>query len=389
MVTIFAHWMFWTLNGYKVFEIPFSALHGQPVKAFCPLVLVALDEVPTQDKVLCDVIDAVSNDPHGDVMPGHSAIVCFAELVRLPVVDALEVHDAVVVEVLTWEELVGDACRVDVRARVLSIVPPPEAQIQSANESQSVVDNDEFLMVRPVKCHVASVLEDVVIRMSHHGDIAITWTPLRTQRVQSMLGVCTVATDGCCHFLVYNHVDFHPSLCPPLQHLIEPPFLVVVWWSAQKELRAEPPVGNIDGLLGLLQRDRDSPEVVSPVDIPLDLVAISLRSEGLEAVALRDPGALLVGGLLMLLVVPVVGVDDVAEFADLVLEVDGADFGVIEMCSCRRMRSVRGSSGDCQGGLVRGLEGARTVLVPFNCSRSSGKGCFSLSAKPGILRQIH
>ena len=61
--------------------------------------------------------------------------------------------------------------------------------------------------------------------------------------------------------------------------------------------------------------------------------------------ALRDTGTLLVGGFLVLLVVTVIRVDDVAEFADLVLEVDGADFGVIEMCSCRQMRSMRGSSG--------------------------------------------
>ena len=96
--------------------------------------------------------------------------------------------------------------------------------------------------------------------------------------------------------------------------------------------------------------------------------------------ALRDTGTLLVGGFLVLLVVTVIRVDDVAEFADLVLEVDGADFGVIEMCSCRQMRSVRGSSG-------AGLEGRSTI--PFNCSRSSGKGCFNLSAKPGIFRRIH
>ena len=105
--------------------------------------------------------------------------------------------------------------------------------------------------------------------------------------------------------------------------------------------------------------------------------------------ALRDPGALLVGRLLMLLVVTVIGIDDIAELADLVLEVDGANFGVIEMCSCRQMRSVRGSPGisTFPGRFGAGWEGTSTV--PFNCSRSSGKGCFNLSAKPGIFKQVH
>ena len=50
---------------------------------------------------------------------------------------------------------------------------------------------------------------------------------------------------------------------------------------------------------------------------------------------LGDTGAFLIGGLLVLFVVTVIGVDDVAKFANLVLEVDGANFGVIEVCSCR------------------------------------------------------
>lgn len=47
--------------------------------------------------------------------------------------------------------------------------------------------------------------------------------------------------------------------------------------------------------------------------------------------ALCDAGALLVGDFLVLLVMAMVGVDEVTELANLVLEVNGTDFGIVEI----------------------------------------------------------
>lgn len=99
----------------------------------------------------------------------------------------------------------------------------------------------------------------------------------------------------------------------------------------QEQLRAQPPVLNVDSFFCSLQRHGHGPEVISPIDVPLDLVSISCRSERLEPVKLCDMGPLTIGCLLVLFVVAMIGVDDVLELADLVLEVDGFDFGIVEM----------------------------------------------------------
>ena len=71
-------------------------------------------------------------------------------------------------------------------------------------------------------------------------------------------------------------------------------------------------------------------EVVAPVDVPFDVVAVALRGEGFETVGFADAQAFLVGRLLVFLVVAVVGVEDVAKLADLVLEVIETYFGIVE-----------------------------------------------------------
>jgi len=47
--------------------------------------------------------------------------------------------------------------------------------------------------------------------------------------------------------------------------------------------------------------------------------------------ALGDLGTLFIGSLFVFFIVTVIGVDDVLELADFVLEVDGFDFGVVEV----------------------------------------------------------
>jgi len=99
-------------------------------------------------------------------------------------------------------------------------------------------------------------------------------------------------------------------------------------------------------------------------------------------VALGNPRAFVVGGLLVRLVVAVIGVDDIAELANLVLEVDGADFDVGEVCTCRHVRSMGCSLGREDVGIWRelrcGVGNQVSLVLPFSWSRS-------LSLKFGIL----
>lgn len=334
MMDVVPHRMLWTLDRNQILVLAFSTGHGQPIEARGPLVLVTLDEVPPEYKVFCDIVDAVTDDTHGHIMPGHAAVVGFAQLVGLPVIDGLEIHDAVVVEVLTGEHFVLHPRWMGVGQRMLAIIPSAETQVKAADEGHLVVDDDEFLMMGPVEGHVASILKDIVVGVTHDGDVTMARASLGAEGVEGVFGVGAVAAEGLSDLLVDDDIDLDASLCPPLQDLIEPPFLVVVGWSTKEQLRTQPPVFDVDGLFCFLQRDGDGVEVVLAIDVPLDLVPISFRSEGTKAMALCDTGPLLVGESLVLFIMAMVGVDDVAKLADLVLQVDCADLCVVEVCSC-------------------------------------------------------
>lgn len=140
-----------TLNGNQIFVVPSTTLQHQPVHTVVPFVLVPLDEVPPQDEVLCDVIHTVTHHTHGDVVPRHSTILSLAKLVGLPVAHALEIHDAVVVKLLSGEDLVPQVRGVDVGQGMLMSVPSSETQINTSNERQCVVDDNEFLVMRLMK----------------------------------------------------------------------------------------------------------------------------------------------------------------------------------------------------------------------------------------------
>lgn len=86
--------------------------------------------------------------------------------------------------------------------------------------------------------------------------------------------------------------------------------------SSQEQLWTQPPILHVNRLGGSVQCFRDGPEVVSPVNIPLNLVAIANRGEGLKTVRLSNSRALFVGCYLMRFIVPVVWVDEIPKFTD-------------------------------------------------------------------------
>ena len=149
-----------------------------------------------------------------------------------------------------------------------------------------------------------------------------------------MLGVRRVAGQSLLDLLVDDDIDLHPSLGSPPDGLVEPPFLAKIWRSTKEELGGQPPVLDVDRFFGVLDAYRYSPEVVSAIDIPFDLVVLTFGEEGLEAVAVTQSGTLPVGLLLMFFVMAMVGVKKITELSYLVLEMKCFNFGVIQRLIC-------------------------------------------------------
>lgn len=224
----------------------------------------------------------------------------------------LEIHYPVVVEILSREDVILDTRRVEISERVLVNVPAAKAEVQSADESHFVVNDHELLVVRPVERHVRRILKDVVIRMPHDDNVPVARGPLRAEVVKSALRVARVAGNSRLDLAVDADIDLDAGLGLALEDVIQTPLLILVWRPAEEELGAEPPVGEIDGLLGALERLRHGPEVIAAVDVPFDQVVVADREERFVAVFFRDVVALLVAALLVLLVmamfrVPLVG----------------------------------------------------------------------------------
>ena len=61
----------------------------------------------------------------------------------------MEVRDASVVVILAWKEGARKICRVCVRQRVILGVPTAKTNVKTANTSAMVVNDNDFLVVRP------------------------------------------------------------------------------------------------------------------------------------------------------------------------------------------------------------------------------------------------
>jgi hypothetical protein len=77
--------------------------------------------------------------------------------------------------------------------------------------------------------------------------------------------------------------------------------------------------------------------LTSSIDVPLDVVAHPLRRKRLEAVALCDARAFRIGFLFVLLIVTVIGVDEIPEFADFVLQVNSFHLCLVVSVVCAQV----------------------------------------------------
>ena len=72
------------------------------------------------------------------------------------------------------------------------------------------------------------------------------------------------------------------------------------------------------------------PKIVSRIDIPLDVVSITLRCKGIESMAFGYLCSFVVRLLLVLFIVPVVGVDDIGKLSHIVLDVCGFNLCIFQ-----------------------------------------------------------
>lgn len=184
----------WTLHADQVLVFASPAFQQKPIHVFFALVLVSLDAVPPQDKMLGNVVDARSHQADGDIMPGHAGVLGLAKFIVQPVVDVLEIHDPAVVEVLPGPDVFIQVSRVRICQWMFMNVVPTETEVETANEGDFVVDDDELFMVRlaqflalvrglrslpestnPVQGYIRQILKRIMIRVPDHMDIAMAW----------------------------------------------------------------------------------------------------------------------------------------------------------------------------------------------------------------------
>ena len=161
-------------------------------------------------------------------------------------------------------------------------------------------------------------------------DVAMARSALGAKSTESTLGVCRVTGKSLVHLLIYNDVDLDTAFSCTLQDMVQTPVLGGEGRSAQEEFGRQPPVLDVDCFLCSFECDRDGVEVVTAINVPLDLVTVSLGREALETMTFGNSVPLLVGRLFVFFVVTVVGVDQVLPLADLVFRVDGLDFEIVE-----------------------------------------------------------
>jgi hypothetical protein len=106
--------------------------------------------------------------------------------------------------------------------------------------------------IYPVERHIPSILENIVVRVSHEFDIAMSWLSLLDKVHHDFFGMLAVACErsgyldcqsgvtsrvsaaGLPYLFIHDNVDFNPLLGLPLEDRIQPPLLVVKGRTAQK-----------------------------------------------------------------------------------------------------------------------------------------------------------
>jgi hypothetical protein len=130
-------------------------------------ILLPVDKVPSLGKVVFQILNNRAFEGNADVGPSHSAVELAVELVVLPVLHVLEVHDTSVVVVLPGEDDLIQISRVCVGDAVLVRVPSPITEIQTSHEGDVAINQTQFFVMGPV--------QDVAVYKIESADIGMEW----------------------------------------------------------------------------------------------------------------------------------------------------------------------------------------------------------------------
>lgn len=185
MMEIVTNRVLGTLHTNEILIISRTSEKRQPIVTIIALVFVSLDKVPAQNEMLCDIVYARTNETHGHIVPWHTTVFCLGQLIALPIVDSLKVHDAIVVKVLTGEDLILCASRMGIGELMLTCVPATETRVETTDECKIKVYDYEFLVMSPVKDKV----DRQVVWVTHDFDVPMAGRAFWTQRLKSMFCV--------------------------------------------------------------------------------------------------------------------------------------------------------------------------------------------------------
>lgn len=235
VLDVFPDGIVWPLYSDQVLIFAGPAFQLKPVHMRFTLVLVSLDAVPPQYEVFGNVVDAISHQTDGNVMPRHASVLGLAKFIIQPVVDIFEIHDPAVIKVLPGPDVFVQATWVRIRQWMLTNVIPTETEVKTADEGNFVVDDDEFFVVclvqflaweagclapgltHPVQSYLRQILKRIMVRMPDHMNIPMTWCALGAEAQQSMFGMRGVARQrlGNLHRSDETRATFHGEHAPP------------------------------------------------------------------------------------------------------------------------------------------------------------------------------
>lgn len=116
------------------------------------------------------------------------------------------------------------------------------------------------------------------------ANISSQWTTQIDKAAALALGVIRLTGQSLGNLLVDNDMNLDTPLSSSMQHPVQTVLRILHRRTPQEQLRAQPPIQDIDGLASLLQGNGNSPHVRAAIDIPLDVVSLSLGSEALVSI---------------------------------------------------------------------------------------------------------
>ena len=108
------------------------------------------DKVPALHKVSSKILNDRAAQSNRNIRPSHARHGQPIELVLLPLPDVVEVEYTGVVVILAREDSFVDVGRVYIGECMLMGVPPAEAHVQTAHESDLTVNEAQFFVMGPV-----------------------------------------------------------------------------------------------------------------------------------------------------------------------------------------------------------------------------------------------